>query len=105
MTSDESRDAPWDGVSSLPQTFDAALGPAVMLEGMIPFYEAFIPLNPHRRRVIRRHERVMVSDIMRGAKRRTSRGDKTTARNIKSEEWLVHIEVVLRQDYPRNHDR
>jgi hypothetical protein len=30
----------WDGMSSLPQTFDPALGPPVMLEEMVPFYEA-----------------------------------------------------------------
>jgi hypothetical protein len=38
-------DTIWNGISSLPQTFDPALGPPVMLEQMVPFYETFIPIK------------------------------------------------------------
>jgi hypothetical protein len=38
-------DAPWNGIDSLPQRFDPADGPPVMLECMVPFYEAYIPLK------------------------------------------------------------
>jgi hypothetical protein len=34
----------WNGIDSLPQTFDPADGPPRMLECMVPFYEMFIPL-------------------------------------------------------------
>ena len=37
-------DAPWNGIDSLPQTFDPVDGPPRMLECMVPFYEMFIPL-------------------------------------------------------------
>jgi hypothetical protein len=35
---------PWDGISSLPQTFNPAEGPPRMLEQMVPFYQVYIPL-------------------------------------------------------------
>ena len=34
----------WNGIDSLPQTFDPVDGPPRMLECMVPFYEMFIPL-------------------------------------------------------------
>ena len=37
-------DEPWNGINSLPQTFDPALGPPPMLDCMIPFYQQYIPL-------------------------------------------------------------
>ena len=45
MINDESRDAPWDVMSSLMQTFDSAEGPPPMLDCMIPFYEVYIPVK------------------------------------------------------------
>jgi hypothetical protein len=42
MMNDESCHAPWDGMSSLMQTFDPRVGPPVMLERMVPFYEVYI---------------------------------------------------------------
>jgi hypothetical protein len=35
---------PWNGIDSLPQSFDPTDGPPKMLETMVPFYEAYIPL-------------------------------------------------------------
>ena len=40
-----STDAPWDGMSSLIQTFNLADGPPRMLERMVPFYEIYIPIK------------------------------------------------------------
>jgi hypothetical protein len=40
-----STDAPWDGMSSLIQTFNPADGPPRMLERMVPFYETYIPIK------------------------------------------------------------
>jgi hypothetical protein len=34
----------WNGIDSLPQTFDPADGPPRMLETMVPFYQSFIPV-------------------------------------------------------------
>ena len=39
------RDEPWNGIDSLPQTFDPAAGPPRMLENMVPFYQATIALE------------------------------------------------------------
>jgi hypothetical protein len=35
----------WNGIDSLPQTFDPADGPPVMLEQMVPFYETYLPIK------------------------------------------------------------
>jgi hypothetical protein len=41
----------WDGVRSLPQTFDPADGPPKMLECMVAFYKVYIPLKCKRNKV------------------------------------------------------
>jgi hypothetical protein len=37
-------DTVWNGISSLPQSFDPADGPPRMLESMVAFYQTFIPV-------------------------------------------------------------
>ena len=38
-------DTIWNGISSLPQTFDPADGPPVMLPCVVPFYTDYIPFR------------------------------------------------------------
>ena len=44
MGANDMTDAPWNGMDLLPQAFDPADGPPVMLECMVPFYTQYIPL-------------------------------------------------------------